>query len=81
MMPAKQRRGGAIQRAIAPAGHLMQRPHCQAAARQPCIHRRQPERQNPIQPPIPHLQTADFCAQLIDGGKYPHFAWYPRIIC
>ena len=64
----KQSRSCTIQRAIACTGDLMQRAQSQSAARQTCIHLRQPKRQNAAQAAIGRLKPTDFFAQKIDGG-------------
>lgn len=65
----KRSRGGAIQRAIADAGDLMQRSKRQPPTGQPRVHRRQPERQNPSRGTRRRLKTPDLLAQKIDGGR------------
>jgi hypothetical protein len=68
----KQRSGGAVDRAIATASHLMQRTQAQAAARQAGVYLRQPKRQNRQCAAIAGFDPPDFFAQRRKGGQWPH---------
>ena len=76
---ARCKRGGSstIQRAIAGTGDLVQRSQRQSPTGQPCVHFRQPERQNPSRGAVRRLKAPDFFAQKINGGRRSHFTWYP----
>ena len=64
----KQGCRGAMQRPVAGAANLMQRPQGKAAAGQAGIHLCHPKGQNPRDAALRRFQTADFFAQKIDGG-------------
>jgi len=68
----EQSRGGAINRAIAAAGHFMQRAHCQTAAWKTQIYLRQPERQNFGRAAVSRLDSPDFLTQTLNDGRWEH---------
>ena len=64
----KERRGRAVDRAIAAAGHLMQSAKCQSASRQMPVDRLDAEGQHQSPAASRALEAPDALAKLLDTG-------------